>query len=119
MSDNRKTTQKGKKPFLPQGKYLKPEEIEYEFGGVPGVIGMLVGFPLLMYYMWICAEFYDGQIALPSENETWSHFLNTLYEIFLNNAIPSKYIWTVFMTFWLFQIIFYYTLPVFGLKVNH
>ncbi|CAB4256737.1 similar to Saccharomyces cerevisiae YGL012W ERG4 C-24(28) sterol reductase, catalyzes the final step in ergosterol biosynthesis [Maudiozyma barnettii] len=100
-----------KKEFLPQGKYLKPDEIEYEFGGVPGVIGMLIGFPALMYYMWICAEFYDGQIALPKANETWSHFISTLYDIIIKHAAPTRYIWTVFMTFWLFQIVFYYTLP--------
>ncbi|CCF58938.1 hypothetical protein KAFR_0F03420 [Kazachstania africana CBS 2517] len=97
--------------FLPQGKYLKPEEIEYEFGGVPGVIGMLVGFPLLMYYMWICAEFYNGKLALPAHGETWSHFIGTLYDIFLKHAIPSARAWTVFLTFWAFQIVFYYTLP--------
>lgn len=97
--------------FLPQGKYLKPEEIEYEFGGVSGVIGMLVGFPLLMYYMWIGAEFYNGKPAWPQGNETWCEFLNHLYALFLENGIPSKYSWTVFLTFWAFQIGFYYTLP--------
>ena len=40
--------------FLPQGKYLKPEEIEYEFGGTAGVIGMLVGwyYPKLRCFRW-------------------------------------------------------------------
>lgn len=52
-----------RKSHLPQGKYLKPEEIEYEFGGVPGVFGMLIGFPALMYYMWISAKLYNGSAA--------------------------------------------------------
>ena len=67
MTKNTKKVQETSSPvsknFLPQGKYLKPDEIEYEFGGTAGVLGMLIGFPLLMYYMWICAEFYNGTIA--------------------------------------------------------
>ena len=58
------------KNFLPQGKYLKPEEIEYEFGGTIGVLGMLIGFPLLTWYMWISAEFYGGKFALPENGES-------------------------------------------------
>lgn len=99
--------------FLPQGKYLKPEEIEYEFGGTVGVIGMLIGFPLLMYYMWISAEFYNGSLAWPSEDQTWYDFItNTLYgNYFVNYAIPTRYAWTIFLAFWAMQVIFYYTLP--------
>ncbi|AJR95419.1 Erg4p [Saccharomyces cerevisiae YJM1208] len=97
--------------FLPQGKWLKPNEIEYEFGGTTGVIGMLIGFPLLMYYMWICAEFYHGKVALPEAGESWMHFIKHLYQLVLENGIPEKYDWTIFLTFWVFQIIFYYTLP--------
>lgn len=97
--------------FLPQGKWLKPSEIEYEFGGTVGVIGMLVGFPLLMYYMWICAEFYHGKVALPKAGESWLHFIKHLYQLFLENGVPKKYDWTIFLTFWAFQIVFYYTLP--------
>lgn len=104
---------KSKQPvnFLPQGKWLKPNEIEYEFGGTTGVIGMLIGFPLLMYYMWICAEFYHGKVALPKAGESWMHFIKHLYQLVLENGIPEKYDWTIFLTFWVFQIIFYYTLP--------
>ncbi|SCU87484.1 LAMI_0D06238g1_1 [Lachancea mirantina] len=97
--------------FLPQGKYLKPEEIEYEFGGKLGVVGMMIGFPLLMWYMWICAEFYHGTIALPAEGQSWPQFVGHLYGLFLEHGVPSRYAWTVFMSFWVAQIVFYYTLP--------
>lgn len=99
------------KNFLPQGKYLKPNEIEYEFGGTLGVIGMLVGFPLLMYYMWISAFFYNGQPAWPKGDQSWSDFLNVMIQLTRENATPDKYIWTIFGGFWLLQIVFYYTLP--------
>ncbi|EDO17618.1 hypothetical protein Kpol_1061p43 [Vanderwaltozyma polyspora DSM 70294] len=99
------------KNFLPQGKYLKPEEIEYEFGGVPGVIGMLVGFPLLMYYMWLSAEFNNGKFFRPLPNESFMDFILKLYNLFLNHGIPSSYSWFIFLLFWLVQSIFYVTLP--------
>lgn len=99
------------KSGLPQGRYLKPEEIEYEFGGVPGVIGMVVGFPLLMYYMWISAEFYNGAPALPSKNESFQDFLQHLYQLFLDHGVPSCRAWKIFLTFTGVQVAFYYTLP--------
>ena len=33
---------------------------QFEFGGSLGVSAMMIGFPLLMYYMWIGATFFDG-----------------------------------------------------------
>ncbi|QEU58451.1 Erg4 [Kluyveromyces lactis] len=100
-----------RKPFLPQGKYLKPEEIEYEFGGIPGVIGMMVGFPALMYYMWLSAQFYNGAPAWPKDDESWGQFLGHLFQLVKDHGIPSLYAWTIFLTFWVAQIVFYYTLP--------
>ncbi|CAE7137303.1 unnamed protein product [Rhizoctonia solani] len=38
----------------------------YEFGGPWGVTAMVFGFPVLMYYLWICLWFYDGQLVHPS-----------------------------------------------------
>ncbi|THY80917.1 sterol reductase/lamin B receptor, partial [Aureobasidium pullulans] len=37
---------------------------EREFGGAVGVSAMMIGFPLLMYYMWIGATFCDGACYL-------------------------------------------------------
>ena len=39
----------------------------YEFGGPWGVTAMMVFFPILMYYLWICLWFYDGQLVRPSD----------------------------------------------------
>ncbi|SCU92808.1 LAME_0F01574g1_1 [Lachancea meyersii CBS 8951] len=97
--------------FLPQGKFLKPEEIEYEFGGPVGALGMMFGFPALMYYMWISAEFYGGAAAWPASNETWGSFLAKLWGLCVEHAVPSRFAWTIFMAFWAAQIVFYYTLP--------
>ena len=35
---------------------------EFEFGGSLGALGLMIGFPLLMWYMWIGATHYDGHL---------------------------------------------------------
>ncbi len=47
----------------------------YEFGGPWGVSAMMVGFPLLMYYLWICLWYYDGQLVRPTSIEDIRPFL--------------------------------------------
>ncbi|CAK7893974.1 delta(24(24(1)))-sterol reductase [[Candida] anglica] len=97
---------------VPKG-YLKPEDIEWEFGGSLGAFGMMTGFPLLMYYMWISAQFFDGKPAWPVDGETWSHFLvDTLfYKYFVGHGIPSIKTFVIFTLFILVQGVFYVTLP--------
>ena len=46
-----------------ESRYIPKDQIEYEFGGPIGALGMMIGFPLLMWYMWISAQFYNGQFA--------------------------------------------------------
>ena len=38
----------------------------YEFGGPWGVCAIMTGFPILMYYLWICLWFYDGKLVHPT-----------------------------------------------------
>jgi len=38
----------------------------YEFGGPLGTGTMMVFFPLLLYYLWICLVFFDGKLQAPS-----------------------------------------------------
>lgn len=53
----------------------------WEFGGPWGVTAMMIGFPILMYYLWICLWFHDGQLVVPTSvdgikpyiNEMWAH----------------------------------------------
>ncbi|KAG0167736.1 hypothetical protein DFQ28_005769 [Apophysomyces sp. BC1034] len=42
-------------------------EIVYEFGGPVGVSAMMLGFPALMYYFWVCLEYHQGTLFFPSE----------------------------------------------------
>lgn len=91
--------------------YLPKDEIEWEFGGPAGALGMMIGFPLLMWYMWISAEFYGGKPAWPTEEETWRQFIHHLYNTFLEHGVPSFTSWFVFTAFILLEAAFYLTLP--------
>ncbi|KAJ9099613.1 C-24(28) sterol reductase [Naganishia cerealis] len=101
----------------PKPGYLAPDQIEWEFGGPLGAFGMMTGFPLLMIYMWISAQFYGGYPAWPSEGQAWLDFLcNDFWGYFVNHGIPSFTSWFVFTTFMLVQGFFYLTLPGFWTK---
>lgn len=92
-------------------RYLKKEEIEYEFGGIPGVVGMLIGFPALMYYMWLSAEFYQGKPAWPTVDQSWLEYFAEIGTLLHENALPSAKAWFIFVSFFLTQAVFYVTLP--------
>ena len=46
----------------------------FEFGGSLGTLALMTGFPLLMWYMWIGATYYDGKLPLPQNGESWAVF---------------------------------------------
>ncbi|ANZ75145.1 BA75_03259T0 [Komagataella pastoris] len=92
-------------------RFLAEKEIEYDFGGPIGVTAMMLGFPLLMYYMWISAEFYHGALAWPEPDQSWPQFLAHLYQLFLDHGKPSPRAWRIFLTFFFTQLLFYVTLP--------
>ena len=54
--------------------------LRYEFGGPLGVTAMMVGFPILMYYLWICLVFYDGQLVFPHSVDDIVPFLGRMWE---------------------------------------
>ena len=73
-----------------ESRYIPKDQIEYEFGGPIGALGMMIGFPLLMWYMWISAQFYNGQFALPSEGQSWKDFIiDDLFSKWVEYGIPS------------------------------
>ncbi|KAF2110181.1 ergosterol biosynthesis ERG4/ERG24 family-domain-containing protein [Lophiotrema nucula] len=84
---------------------------KFDFGGSWGVGAMMVGFPTLMYYMWIGAIFYDGKAPTPAANESWSDFFTNLGYLVKTEAYPSNKAWQIYWFFGLVQMAFYMLLP--------
>ena len=94
----------------------------FEFGGSLGVSMMMIGFPLIMYYMWIGATYYDGHFPLPANDESISQFLRTMANLVYEGAFPSPKAWSMFWTFFLFEVACYMYLPgitVMGKRLEH
>ena len=84
---------------------------EREFGGAVGVSAMMIGFPLLMYYMWIGATFYDGHIPTREPGQSWSAFFNHLFDLCYEHAFPHVKAWTIYWTFLIFEGACYLYMP--------
>ncbi|TEY68303.1 hypothetical protein BOTCAL_0121g00270 [Botryotinia calthae] len=85
--------------------------VHYEFGGPWGTGAMTIGFPLLMYYMWIGATFYGGSFPLPSAEQSLTDFITSLVQLVYKEAFPSLYACKIYWMFILFQAVCYVFLP--------
>lgn len=88
----------------------------FEFGGSWGVGAMMIGFPLLMYYMWIGATYYDGAFPLPVQGESKTQFIRHLANLVYEGAFPSVKAWAMYWTFFLFEGACYIFLPGISIK---
>ena len=39
----------------------------------------MIGFPILMYYLWICLWFYDGKLVVPTSVDDIVPFLHRMW----------------------------------------
>lgn len=83
----------------------------FEFGGLWGVAALMIGFPLLMYYMWIGATYYDGHLPTPLPDESFASFLARMGQTIYTGAFPSPKAWAMYWTFFLFEAACYLVLP--------
>ena len=83
----------------------------YDFLGSPGVLVMMIGFPLIMYYMWIGATYYNGKLPLPKKGQSISEFGEHLFNLAYTGAFPSLKAWTIYWTFFIFEALCYILLP--------
>ncbi len=82
----------------------------FDFGGSFGVTAMMIGFPLLMWYMWIGATYYDGKF--PSEpSMSWQQYGTKLVVLAYIGAFPSLKAWVIYWVFLIFQATLYLTMP--------
>lgn len=66
---------------------------EVDFGGAWGMSAMMIGFPALMYYMWIGTTFYHGKIPKPTEGQSWQSWLEYMWFLVKTEAYPNNKAW--------------------------
>lgn len=88
-------------------KYTDGESDDFEFGGSLGVTALMISFPLLMWYMWIGATYYNGKFPLPAADQTWVEFGCHLADLVYEGAYPTAKAWAVFWTFFLAEAVMY------------
>ncbi|KAB8253794.1 ergosterol biosynthesis ERG4/ERG24 [Aspergillus pseudonomiae] len=84
---------------------------EFEFGGPLGAAALMIGFPLLMWYMWIGAIYYDGKLPLPSADQTWTDFGLLLCNLVYEGAYPTAKAWAIYWTYFIAEAFMYCYLP--------
>ncbi|KAI7864515.1 ergosterol biosynthesis ERG4/ERG24 [Spinellus fusiger] len=89
-------------------------EIVYEFGGPVGVCAMMLGFPSLMYYFWVCLEYHQGKLIFPAEltlEGIKSFILHEVVNKVLVDAFPTWTAIKIYMGFILFSFTLAYVMP--------
>lgn len=72
---------------------------------------MMIGFPLLMYYMWAGATYYDGKFPLPAAGQSWAEFGAHLFDLCYEGAFPHARAWVIYWTFFVLEGVFYLYMP--------
>ncbi|THH17795.1 hypothetical protein EW146_g3095 [Bondarzewia mesenterica] len=83
----------------------------YEFGGPWGVTAMMIGFPSLMYYLWICLWFHDGQLVFPKAGNEIQPFLVEMWAHVRDDASPNLYAWKVYSGLIVYQLFLARVMP--------
>jgi delta24(24(1))-sterol reductase len=72
---------------------------------------MMIGFPLLMYYMWLGSTFYGGRPPWPDKGQSWTDFAKVLALLVLGGAYPHAKAWAIYWGFFIFEMACYCLLP--------
>lgn len=84
---------------------------EFEFGGSLGVSLVMLGFPAIMYIMWIGVAYYDGQIPWPTSGQSWGDFGKQFVDRVVESAYPTAKAWAIYWVFFVVQGLFYLYMP--------
>lgn len=83
----------------PEGADIKKDiSGHFEFGGTPGVTAMMIGFPTLMWYMWIGATYYDGKFPTPAQGESMGEFFSKMVHYIQIVSLPTRCKHTLMLT---------------------
>ncbi|TIA81106.1 hypothetical protein E3P98_02258 [Wallemia ichthyophaga] len=72
------------------------EHQEYEFGGPCGVVAMMLGFPLLMYYFYICMQANDGWFLYPKSLAEVKPLGEYMWLYAQQHAYPTRKAWAIY-----------------------
>lgn len=92
-------------------KFTDGASNEFEFGGSIGAALLMTGFPLLMWYMWIGATYYDGNLPMPEVNQTWTDFGQHLFLLAYEGAYPTAKAWAIYWVFFIVEALMYCYMP--------
>jgi len=95
----------------PAPKYRDGASDEFEFGGSIGVLCLMTGFPIIMWYMWIGATYYDGKLPLPEDGQSWSDFGRHLCQLVYEGAYPTTKAWVIYWVFFITESLMYCYMP--------
>ncbi|KAJ8659068.1 hypothetical protein O0I10_005106 [Lichtheimia ornata] len=89
-------------------------EIVYEFGGPFGVVGMMIGFPMMMCYFAMSLTLHEGHFFFPSEFtvegiKEW--FATEIVEKGIPAVLPTIKATKIYMGYVLFSFILAYIMP--------
>ena len=84
---------------------------EFDFGGSWGVSAMMIGFPTLMFYMWIGATFYNGKFPTPEAGQSFTDFAEHMGDMLYKHAFPSFLAWRIYWSFFVFEAACYCLMP--------
>ncbi|KAL8769837.1 MAG: hypothetical protein Q9209_004275 [Squamulea sp. 1 TL-2023] len=87
-----------------------------EFGGTLGASAIIIISPLLMYYLWIGATYYDGHLPWPAKNQKLGEFVRQLGSLAYEGAFPNLKAWAIYWGFMVFEAACYLFLP--GITVH-
>ncbi|KAF7794249.1 hypothetical protein EIP86_005382 [Pleurotus ostreatoroseus] len=90
---------------------LLDSHLEYEFGGPWGVVAIMTGFPILMYYLWICLVFYDGQLVRPTSVDDIGPFFLRMWDHIRVHASPNAYAWRTYCGLIAYQLALAWVVP--------
>jgi Delta24(24(1))-sterol reductase len=84
---------------------------EFEFGGSLGTGALMLLFPILMWYMWAGATYYDGKFPSRQPGQTWPEFGFELVNLVYNGAFPHAKAWLYYWSYLIFEAACYCLLP--------
>lgn len=110
-ADDMPTKRDNAKPLTAIKRFDDGSSDEFEFGGSLGAASLMIGFPLIMWYMWIGATYYDGRLPMPDSDQSWTEFGGHLAQLVVEGAYPTRKAWAIYWIFFIFQALMYCYMP--------